>query len=188
MSLGYLEVFQIASDCFQVLLAAAAVLLLMRYRKNSNKPDWPSWPASEGTPFMHEFLLQSLKHRSEQSFDSVQRILQTERTNLMQLFEIGEGHWDDRPSVPALDDSDPEPFQIGEADPAENIDKTGNQYQQVRQLAAAGMSVPRIAKQLGIPRGEVELVLKMTISSQKKLYRTNPIEAVVESEGCASRR
>lgn len=167
MSLGYLEVLGFAADCFQVLLGVVLVFLLVRYRKSAVKTDGLNLPVTGAGPFRHEFMLQSLKHQSEQSFDCIQKTLQSERSNLMRLYEIGGTHLDLDPDCPTLadDPSEAEAFQIGDCEQAPDEDQSANRYQKVAQLAADGLKAPRIAKQLGIPRGEVELVLKMAAAS-----------------------
>ena len=164
MTPGYLEIYRIAADGLQILLSAAAVLMLMRYRKKPPLPDWTAWPQADGSAFRHEFMLQSLRHQSEQSFDNLDRALRSERSNLQRFLEIGDSRWTGA-AEPSEDVSDPSPFQIGGEDAAGPAAENERRYEEVARLAAGGMNARRISKQLGIPLGEVELVVKLSAAS-----------------------
>lgn len=166
MSLGYLEIFRIAADCFQVLLGVVLVVLLVRYKKTAAKADLSNWPGTEAGPFMHEFMLQSLKHQSEMSFDSIEKTISAERQNLLRLFDISHSGLESDPAAFLSEDINTEVFQMDDGESEMGIDSSSNRYQQVTQLATEGLKAPRIAKQLGIPRGEVELVLKMAAATE----------------------
>ena len=161
MSFGYLEVFAIAADGFQVLLIVVVIFLLLRYRKKLAAPDWSAWASSEANPFQHEFLLQSLKHQSEQAFDQIEKTVRLERNTLLQLLELGDQQSARDDAGPAEPDPKTVSFTINDTTPSEEPAESDNRYQQVMRLAADGMNSRRIAKQLSIPLGEVELVMKM---------------------------
>lgn len=177
MSFGYFEIFGIAADCFQVLMIVLIVFLLVRYRKKTQTPNWSDWAASQANPFMHEFLLQSLKHQSEQAFNQIEKTIQTERTHLMQLFELS----DQQLKQGGADFSEPEPeaaavnpeaapSSVDELPLSDEHEISEDRYEHISQLAADGMNARRIAKQLAIPLGEVELVLKMAAASNSNLF------------------
>ena len=173
MSFGFLEVFGIAADCFQVLMIAVMIFLMLRYRKKMSTPDWSEWASSEANPFMHEFLLQSLKHQSEQAFDHIEKTIRVERSNLLQLLELNDQQ------IPRGDIGKAEPetktvsFTINDTpQPEESVD-SDNSYEEVIRLAAEGMNSRRIAKQLSIPLGEVELVMKMNPSGSSNRLERN---------------
>lgn len=170
MDFGYIEVFGIAADCFQVLMIVVVIFLLVRYRKKTQAPNWSDWATSESNPFRHEFLLQSLKHQSEQAFIHIEKTIQAERNNVMQLLELS----DQQPtqSVAGFPDQEPEeaPFNIEEPHNTSEQDHSDDQYQKISQLAAEGMNSRRIAKKLAIPLGEVELVMKMAAASNPNRF------------------
>lgn len=179
MSPGYLEFLGIAADCLQVLLGMVLVVLLVRYHKSAVRKDVSNWPAAEAGPFRREFLLQSLKHQSELSFDSIEKTISTERRNLLRLFEIGDAHLESDHGAFNPEEVAPESFKIGDGESKKDTDQSSDRYQQVAQLAADGLKAPRIAKQLGIPRGEVELVLKMAaVSNSTAQHREMAVGAM----------
>ena len=177
MSSEFLEVFAIAADCFQVLMIAVMIFLLLRYRKKMSTPDWSEWASSEANPFMHEFLLQSLKHQSEQAFDHIEKTIRIERNNLLQLLELS----DKQISLEDTGKAEPEPktvsFTINDTSPSEEPVGSDNSYEQVIRLAADGMNSRRIAKQLSIPLGEVELVMKMNPSGTSNRLDRNGLSS-----------
>ena len=172
MSFGYLELFGIAADCFQVLMIVVIIFLLVRYHRKMSTPNWSEWASSEANPFMHEFLLQSLKHQSEQAFEHIEKTIRIERDNLLQLLELGDQQIARQDAAQDGPDTKTVSFTINEASQPEDPPDSENRYKQVLRLAADGMSSRRIAKQLSIPLGEVELVMKMNPSgTSNRLYR-----------------
>ena len=164
MSLGDIEILGIVADGFQILLILLILLLLVRYRNRAMASDCSGWASSGANPFRHEFLVQSLRHQTEMAFDLVENTLQAERRKLRQLCEPDHQQLE-RDGTDLFDEPlETAPFEIDETPLADEKNDDNDPYREVLRLAADGVNPHRIAKQLSIPRGEVELVLKMSAS------------------------
>jgi hypothetical protein len=174
MSLGHFEILGMVADGFQMLLIALILFLLVRYRKRSSPSDKSEWAPAGAGPFRHEFLIQSLLHQTDLAFDHIEKTIQTERRHLKEI--TASGHQQEALNDSCLPDAPSEaaPFDIDAAPLSDEPDDGDNPYQKVHQLAADGMNPQRIAKQLSIPRGEVELVLKMAASASPARSGSRP--------------
>jgi hypothetical protein len=164
MSLGHFEIMGMVADGLQMLLITLILFLLIRQRKRSSMPEGSERPSSGAGAFRHEFLIQSLKHQTEMAFDHIEKTLQTERRELQQRYASVRQQEACRESI--LPEAPPEdaPFNIDAASLTDETNDEDSPYRQVLEMAADGLNPHRIAKQLSIPRGEVELVLKMSAS------------------------
>jgi hypothetical protein len=109
------------------------------------------------TGFSQEIRLQAMRQQSERALASILAAVDSERRRLQQLFDA-----DDRPPPAVVETSaraatDDFPFRLGEArEPA-----AWGPYESVHGLSREGLSSRQIAEKLNLPRGEVELALKL---------------------------
>lgn len=163
MTAAHLEYVALAADGVLMLLCLWILLLLSRHGKRIDRLTMPLRQPHDTLPFRREFMLQSLKHQSEQAFDNLQSMLQKERRNVARMFDIGD---DPRPAfgeAAGSDDVNLQRFVLDRAAGA-SADSGGPnpRYHRALELAAEGLDASLISKRLDIPLGEVELLVKLS--------------------------
>jgi hypothetical protein len=157
MALHTLNFWEIAIDATQIGLCGLILLFLIRNRMklkrlNSNRPSGEKSPK-----FNTEFVVEALRQQSELAFNHIMKTIDKERQTLNAYFELREtqlapglltaaskGRMEPIPGAEAL-----------ESDASEAI------YSEIESLSDQGLSPSDIAEELSVPRGEVDLVLKL---------------------------
>ncbi|MFO7707960.1 MAG: hypothetical protein R6V84_07280 [Desulfobacterales bacterium] len=144
-------------DAFNVLLCIGILIHRVRRRREplNARREGPGRP--QITEFTREIRLQALRQQSERALSAILGAVEAERLRLEQLFDA-----DARPApepflAPARAAADDPPFRLGEVcEPAAR-----GRYDGVHELLRKGLSSRQIADALDLPRGEVDLALKL---------------------------
>ena len=157
MALHTLNLWELVIDATQIGLCALILLFLIRNhvkfkRLNSNVPS-----GQESQKFNSEFVVEAVRQQTELAFNHILETIDKERQTLDAYFELRETQL-----APGLLKSSPS-NQIGpisgtktqEPDAADAI------YSKIESLSDQGLSLTDIAEELNLPRGEVDLVLKL---------------------------
>ncbi|MCU0564638.1 MAG: hypothetical protein MUE48_11970, partial [Desulfobacterales bacterium] len=140
-------------DAFNVVLCIGVLLYLVhRRRAPEETADRQETPA-----FAQQIRLQALRQQSERSLSSILSVVESERIRLQQAFDA-----DDRPAraaieAPARAAADDAPFRLGDA----GGPSAWGRHDGVHGLSREGLTCRQIAERLNLPRGEVELALKL---------------------------
>jgi hypothetical protein len=173
MALHTLNFWEITIDATQIGLCALILLFLIRNhmklkRLNSNAPS-----GQESQKFNSEFVVEALRQQTELAFNHILQTIDKERQTLDAYFELREGQL-----APGLLKSVPsnrrEPISGTEAPEPEAADAI---YSEIESLSDQGLSMTDIAEELNLPRGEVDLVLKLKrLSIESAKVKDSPQE------------
>ncbi len=141
-------------DAFNVLLCIGVLIYLVRRRSGllNARQEEPGRPE-----FTQEIRLQALRQQSERALSSILSAVESERLRLQQVFDVDDRPTTEPPEAPARAAADDPPFRLGEV--CEPV--AWGRYDGVHGLLREGLSCRQIAENLNLPRGEVELALKL---------------------------
>ena len=173
MTLHALNFWEIAIDASQIGLCALILFFLIRNhmrfkRLNSNAPS-----GQESQKFNSEFVVEAVRQQTELAFNHILETIDKERRTLDAYFELREAQL-----APGLLTSVP-------TSRIERISSTKAQkpvasdpiYSEIESLSDQGLSLTDIAEELNLPRGEVDLVLKLKhLSIESANAKDNPQE------------
>jgi hypothetical protein len=157
MALHTFNLWEIAVDATQIGLFGLILLFVIRnsLRLKRLNPNTPS--GEESQKFNTEFIVEALRQQTELAFDHIMKTIDKERQTLHAYFELRETQ-----IAPGLLASaskrriEPNASAEGlEPDTADAI------YSEIESLSDQGLSPADIAEELTVPRGEVDLVLKL---------------------------
>jgi hypothetical protein len=157
MALHTLNFWEIAIDATQIGLCGLILLFLIRNRMklkrlNSNAPS-----GEESQKFNTEFVVEALRQQTELAFNHIMKTIDKERQTLHAYFELRETQL-----APGLLTS----ASKGRIEPIPNTealekDAADAIYSEIESLSDQGLSPADIAEALNVPRGEVDLILKL---------------------------
>jgi hypothetical protein len=171
MTLLTLNWWEIVVDGTQIFLCSLILLVLIRNRIKY-KQMLLKVPNGEGTQnFNTEFMVQAIRQQVDMAFMHILQTIDQERQTLNTCFERRELRLASRPLQTAPDrvlprtlDAETAPLNVGETI-----------YTDIETLADQGMGLEDISEELNVPRGEVELVLKLKrLSAESAKSKNNP--------------
>ena len=157
MALYALNFWEIALDATQIGLCGLILLFLIRNgvkfkRLILNKP-----AAGKSQNFNTEFVVEAVRQQTELAFNHILETIDKERQTLRAYFELRETQL-----APGLLKSASsgriEPISSSEASETDAADAI---YSEIESLADQGLNLADISEKLKVPRGEVDLVLKL---------------------------
>lgn len=171
MALHTLNFWEIAIDATQVGLCGLILLFLIRNRMKLKRlnPNRPS--GEESQKFNTEFVVEALRQQTELAFNHIIKTIDKERQTLHAYFELRETQL-----APGLLNS----VSRGRIEPIPNTealepDVADAIYSEIESLSDQGLSPADIAEELNVPRGEVDLVLKLKrLSIESARVKDNP--------------
>jgi hypothetical protein len=173
MALHTLNFWEITIDATQIGLCALILLFLIRNhmklrRLNSNAP-----AGQESQKFNSEFVVEAVRQQTELAFHHILETIDKERQTLDAYFELRENQL-----APGLLKSVPskrlEPISSTKASEPDAADAI---YSEIESLSDQGLSMTDIAEELNLPRGEVDLVLKLKrLSIESAKVKDSPQE------------
>jgi hypothetical protein len=173
MALHTLNFWEIAIDATQIGLCALILLFLIRNRMKFKRQNLNAPSAEQSKKVNTEFVVEALRQQTELAFNHILETIDKERQTLHAYFELRETQL--APGLLTPVSSGPvEPFSNAEAlDP----DAADTIYSEIESLADQGLSLASIAEKLSVPRGEVDLVLKLRrLSIESAKVKDNPQE------------
>ena len=158
------QYWETAVDGIQIILCLLILLFLIRNRRKHKPSALEEAIRESGKNFNVQVLSRTIKQQIDQAFANIADTMAAERHNLESLlpfsrpdhesFRISDGpfpsHRRNRPEISSVSDG------------MSQIDEL---HQQIRKLAAKGMSARQIAEELKTPLGEVELILSLNTST-----------------------
>jgi hypothetical protein len=148
-------------DAWQVVLCIGILVCLVRGRGAPLRAPRKSGAPPDVAEFNQEIRLQALRQESERTLAVILETVESERRRLQQAFEADGRSGLAAAAVPARPATDEPAFCLGERpEPA-----AWGRYDGVHGLAREGLSCRQIAEKLNLPRGEVELALKLRPAS-----------------------
>jgi len=172
MALQTLNLWEIVLDGIQICLGGLILLFLIR-NKIKYKQLILKAPAGEKSQnFNTEFIIQAIRQQSELAFSHILETIDKERQTLGTYFELRET------ITPNMLQTAPGPL-FDQACNAETVEPNAADtiYSEIKTLSGYGMSLEDISVKLNVPRGEVELVLKLkSLSAESAKNKNTPLE------------
>ena len=173
MTLHTLNFWEIAIDATQIGLCGLILLFLIRNRMKLRRLNSIRPFDEESQKLNSEFVIEAVRQQTELAFNHIMKTIEKERQTLHDYFELRETR-----IAPGLLTSvsrgriEPVPHtEALESDAANDI------YIEIESLSDQGLSPADIAEELNVPRGEVDLVLKLKrLSIESARVKDNPQE------------
>lgn len=157
MALQSFNFWEMALDGAQIFLCSCILLFLIRNRIKYKQLILKTPPDEKSPHFNARFVVEAIRQQSELAFNRILETIDKEHKTLSAYFELNETQ-----IAPGLMNSAPMPVveSPASAETAEAIDADAI-YCEIKRLADQGMSVDDISAKLDVPKGEVDLVLKL---------------------------
>ena len=157
MALPTLNFWEIALDATQIGLCGLILLFLIRNRMKFKRLILNTPAAGKSQNFNTEFVVEAVRQQTELAFNHILETIDKEHQTLRAYFELRETQL-----APGLLKSASsgriEPISSSEASETNAADVI---YSEIESLADQGLSLADISEKLKVPRGEVDLVLKL---------------------------
>ena len=157
MALHTLDFWEIVFDVTQIVLCGCIIVFLIlnwiRFKQLILRKPTVERPSNVSS----EFLAEAVRRQTELAFNHILETIDKERQTLDAYYH----HHDKRIETGLLTSPARRPLdqvsspEAGQPDPANVI------YSEIESLADEGMSLADISERLNVPRGEVDLVLKL---------------------------
>jgi hypothetical protein len=143
------DFWELVLDVIGLSLCGITILYLIRNRSTYNQSLLKESGEGNSNRFNEEVLAQLVKQQSDMPFETISDAIEKERMPLHSLQplsaketgQVQEGSYNKKSSG--------------------SDDLAGDEYDEVARLADLGLSVKKISERAKIPRGEVELVVKL---------------------------
>jgi hypothetical protein len=157
MALHTLNFWEIAIDATQIGLGAFILLFLIRNHMRLKRMNSNALSGQESQKFNSEFVVEAVRQQTELAFNHIRETIDKERRTLDAYFELREAQLAPGllKSVPSNRIEAVSSTQAKEPGAADAI------YSEIESLSDQGLSLTDIAEELNLPRGEVDLVLKL---------------------------
>jgi len=173
MALHTLNFWEIAIDATQISLCGLILLFLIRNHMKFKRLNLNA-PSGEGSQkFNTAFAVEAVRQQTELAFNHVLETIDKERQTLHAYFELRESQL--APGLlKSVSSGRIEPISSTKASEPDIADEI---YSEIEGLSDQGVSLADIADKLNLPRGEVDLVLKLKrLSIESAKANDNPQE------------
>ena len=168
MALHTLSFWEIALDATQIGLLGLIVLFLIRNHMKFKRLKLNGSYGNESNKLNTEFVVEAIRRQTDLAFNHILETIDKERQTLEAYFALRETQLD-----PGLLKS----AASGRVEPisgsaALEPDAADTIYSEIESLSDQGLSLEDISEKLNVPRGEVDLILKLkrlNVESSKSL-------------------
>jgi hypothetical protein len=171
MALQSINLWEIALDIVQICLGGLILLYLIR-NKIKHKQLFLKTPNGKNLQnFNTEFIVQAVRQQSDLAFTHILETIDKECQTLDAYFELRETQIASKMLLPAAG------HVVAQIPNTEAADQNAANtiYSEIENLAGQGMSLEDISEDLNVPKGEVELVLKLKrLSAAATKNKHNP--------------
>jgi hypothetical protein len=153
------EFWKLVLDVIGLLLCGITILYLVRNRSKYNQSLLKEPGKGNSNSFNEEVLAQLVKQQSDRSFETISNTIEKERMLLHNLIEKKEAIKEEKPFFAEEPNWVQEDFYNKKS--SDSGDSGDDRYDEVSRLADLGLNIKKISERAQIPRGEVELVVKL---------------------------
>lgn len=171
MALQPINLWEIILDGIQIFLGCVILLLLIRNKIKYKQLLLQSPNGEKSQNFNAEFIVQAIRQQSDLAFAHITETIEKERKTLDSYFDLREPQM-----APHLVEPAPERLVAQPPDnETEELNAADMIYSEIEILAGQGRSLEDISEALNVPKGEVELVLKLKrLSAESATHKNNP--------------
>lgn len=157
MALQSLNFWEVAIDATQIGLCGLILLFLIRNHIKFKQMNLNAPFEKKSQNFNTEFVIEAIRQQTELAFNHISEAIDKERQTLHAYFELRETQL--APGLLTSAESDRiEPCFSSEPS---KTDAAFAIYSEIENLAHRGLSPTDISEKLHVPRGEVDLILKL---------------------------
>jgi hypothetical protein len=158
MTIQMLPLWELVLDGTQIFLCAIAILFLLH-----NKIKYKRWiltapPKDNADAFSIEMHVQNLKQQTEQTLDKIIDVINQERVALQPHYDLADDKHEIK--VPVIEPS-ARIKTSAQADHNSDSDAGITNFGEILDLSKKGLSTREISQRVNMPRGEVELILRL---------------------------
>ena len=153
------DFWELVLDVIGLSLCGITILYLIRNRSTYNQSLLKESGEGNSNRFNEEVLAQLVKQQSDMPFETISDAIEKERMPLHSLMEKKEAIKEEKPLFAEEPNWVQEDFYNKKSSGSDDL--AGDEYDEVARLADLGLSVKKISERAKIPRGEVELVVKL---------------------------
>ncbi len=171
MALHTVNLWEFILDGTQIFLCGFILLVLIRNKIKHKQILLKNPNADNAQNFNVEFILQAIRQQSDLAFMHIMETIEKERKTLNTYLDLREPQMVPHQAVPA-----PQRLNAqSTAERTENSDAADTIYSEIEALAGQGMRLEDISEELNVPKGEVELVLKLKrLSAESTSHKNKP--------------
>jgi hypothetical protein len=171
MVLQSINLWEIVLDITQICLGGVILLFLIRNQIKYKQLFLKAPTAENPQNFNTEFIIQAIRQQSDLAFTHILETIDKERQTLDTYFELSETQIASKmlALAPGRVVAQIPGTEVADLSAADTI------YSEIENLAGEGMSLEDISEDLNVPKGEVELVLKLKrLSDESAKNKNNP--------------
>jgi len=157
MALHTLNFWEVAIDATQIGLCGLILLFLIRNRIKFKQMILNAPFDKKSQSFNTEFVVEAVRQQTELAFNHILETIDKERQTLHAYFELRETQL----ASGLLSSSESGRIESGFSSDASQADAADAIYSEIKSLAHQGVSPADISEKLQVPRGEVDLILKL---------------------------
>ena len=154
-----IEFWKLALDVIGISLCGITILHLIRNRSKYNQSLVKEPGEGNLKDFQEEVLAQLVKHQSYGFLETISNAIKKEQMPLHSLMEKKEAIKEEKPLSAKEPDQVQEDFHNKNSPDSSYL--ASDEYGEVSRLADLGLSVKKISERVKIPKGEVELIVKL---------------------------
>ena len=171
MALHSINLWEVVIDGTQIFLCCLILLVLIRNKIKYKRLLLKTPHGENPQNFNTEFIVQAIRQQSDLAFTHIMETIDKERKTMDTYFELREPQMAPHLVHPSANGG---AVQAPDAE-TEALDAADTIYSEIEVLAGQGMSLEAISEELNVPRGEVELVLKLKrLSAESANNKSNP--------------
>ena len=169
MALQTINLWEIVLDVTQICLGGFILLCLIRNKIKYKQLFLRAPTAVNSQNFNTEIIIQAIRQQADLAFTHILETIDKERQTLDTYFELRESRIGSNMSAPATG------RVVAQIPNVETTDRNSADmiYSEIGSLAGQGMSLEDISEDLNVPKGEVELVLKLKRLSAESANNKN---------------
>lgn len=157
MVLPTLNLWEVAIDATQIGLCGLILFFLIRNRMKFKQLILNPTRSEKSSNFNTEFVVEAVRQQTELAFNHILECIEKERQTLSAYFELRQTQ---------LASGLLQSPASGHIEPVRNTEASGPDaadaiYSEIESLADQGLNLADISEKLGVPRAEVDLVLKL---------------------------
>lgn len=168
MTIQMMPLWELVLDGIQIFLGIIILLLLINNKIKYKRLILNTAPKDYAAEFSNEIRMQCLKQVTEQMFDTIADVIHQQRLALQKHYDPVKCNHEMDNSVVAP------PLGINTASPTDDkSDVAAADFDEIFSLSEKGLSTREISQRVNMPRGEVELVLRLNKEALKAKRRSN---------------
>ena len=168
MTILMLPLWELVLDGTQIFLCAITILFLLHTKIKYKR--WILTPPSEANAdaFSIEMHVQNLKQQTEQTLDKIIDVINQEREALQAHYDLA----DDKHEIKASALKPSARIKTAaQADHNSDADAGITNFGEILELSGKGLSTREISQRVNMPRGEVELILRLNKQDAEDKHR-----------------